>query len=45
MFIANKFYIKDLVGDGFKAKSVEVGTLEQVSMTVGFPIPALETIA
>lgn len=41
-FIANKFYIKDLVGDGFKAKSVKVGTLDQVSMAVGFPIPALE---
>lgn len=43
MFIANKFYIKDLVGDGFKVKSVKVGTLDQVSMTLGFPMPALET--
>jgi hypothetical protein len=43
MFIINKSYIKDLVGDGFKAKSVKVGTLEQVSMAIGFPIPLLGT--
>ncbi|SER76240.1 hypothetical protein [Giesbergeria anulus] len=42
MFIINKFYIKDLVSDGFKAKSVKIGTLEQVSMSVGFPVPVLE---
>ena len=45
MFIANKSYIKDLIGDGFKAKSVKVGTLEQVSTAVGFPIPSLEASA
>lgn len=44
-FIINKLYIKDLIGDGFKAKSVKIGTLEQVSMAVGFPVPALETTA
>lgn len=42
MFIINKFYIKDLVSDGFRAKSVRVGTLEQVSMSVGFPLPAFD---
>ena len=42
MFIINKLCIKDLIGDGYKAKSVKVGTLEQVSMSVGFPVPALE---
>lgn len=41
MFIINKLYIKDLVDDGFKAKSVKIGTLEQVSMSVGFQLPAL----
>lgn len=43
MFIINKFYIKDLIGDGFKAKSVKVGTLEQVSTYVGFPVSVLES--
>lgn len=45
MFIINKLYIKDLIGDGFKAKSVKVGTLEQASMSVGFPVPTLEGAA
>lgn len=43
MFIANKFYIKDLIDDGYKAKSVKVGSLEQVSMAVGFEIPKFNT--
>lgn len=45
MFIANKLYIKDLVNDGFKGKSVALGTLDQVSMMVGFNIPALDARA
>lgn len=45
MFIINKFYIKDLIADGFKAKSVKIGTLEQVSIAIGFPVPALEVVA
>ena len=44
-FIVNKLYIKDLIGDGFKVKSVKVGTLEQVSISVGLPMPALEAAA
>lgn len=42
-FITNKFYIKDLVNDGFQADSVTSGTLKNLSMTVGFPIPILGT--
>lgn len=41
MFIVNKLYIRDLVGDGYKAKSVKVGMLYQVSAAVGFRIPVL----
>lgn len=43
--IVNKFYVKDLTGDGFKAKSVKIGTVEQISMSVGFPVPMLEAAA
>jgi hypothetical protein len=41
-FIINKIYIEELINDGFKAKSVEKGTLEQVSMSLGIAMPALE---
>ncbi|WIM05056.1 MAG: hypothetical protein OHM77_10160 [Candidatus Nitricoxidivorans perseverans] len=44
-FLINKLCIKDLIGDGFKAKSVRVGTLDQVSLALGFSIPALESAA
>ena len=40
MFLFNKLYIKDLIGAGFKAKSVEEGTVEQMSFfTLGVPVP------
>ena len=42
MFIYNKLYIKDLVGSGFKVKSVGVGTVEQVSTKIGVNLPALQ---
>lgn len=45
MFIINKLYIKDLISDGYKAKGVKVGSIEQVSMIVGLTIPALEIAA
>jgi hypothetical protein len=43
MFIINKFYIKDLIAEGYKAKSVKTGTIERVSSSLGFRIPELET--
>ncbi|WP_023604286.1 hypothetical protein [Aliivibrio logei] len=41
MFIYNKLYIKDLISDGYKVKSVGIGTIEQVSAKVGFNLPEL----
>ncbi|WP_027360506.1 hypothetical protein [Desulforegula conservatrix] len=43
MFIYNKLYIKDLVGAGFKAKSVEMGTIEQISQKTGLNLPVWES--
>lgn len=42
MFIYNKLYIKDLIGAGFKATSVENGNLDAVSMDLGFDLPRLK---
>lgn len=42
MFIYNKLYIKDLVGSGFKVKSVGMGTIDQVSQKIGVNLPALQ---
>ncbi len=39
MFIYNKLYIKDLIGDEFIVKSVETGTLDQVSQKLGINLP------
>jgi len=41
MFIYNKLYIKELIGSGFKAKSVASGNLEEISSKVGVQIPEL----
>lgn len=42
MFMINKFYIKELISEGYKVKSLRIGTIEQVSAEVGYPLPALE---
>jgi hypothetical protein len=42
MFAINKLYLKDVVNEGFKAKSARIGTIEQVSMSLGFPVPTTE---
>ncbi|OGV75641.1 MAG: hypothetical protein A3I83_09490 [Methylotenera sp. RIFCSPLOWO2_02_FULL_45_14] len=41
MFIINKLYIKDLIGDGFKVKSIKVGPLNKIATEIGFPLPIL----
>lgn len=41
MFFINKWYIKDLVDDGFKARSVKVGILSEVLASVGVSVPML----
>jgi len=41
MFIYNKLYIKDLLSSGFKAKSIEIGTFEDVSQKIGIDLPII----
>ena len=43
MFIYNKLYIKDLIRSGFKAKSVETGSIDDVSHRLGIVLPVLES--
>ncbi len=42
MFIYNKLYIKDLIGAGYKAKSIGSGDLDYASAKVGMQIPTLD---
>jgi len=42
MFIYNKLYIKDLIGYGFKVKSVRTGTVDQVARKLDISFPMLE---
>ena len=43
MFIYNKLYIKELIAAGFKVKSVEIGTIDEISQKLGIKLPVLET--
>jgi len=42
MFIYNKLYIKDLIGEGFKAQSIASGDMAYASARVGMEIPRLD---
>ena len=42
MFIYNKLYIKGLIEAGYKAKSVEVGSMGEVSDKLALDLPVLE---
>ncbi len=41
-FIYNKLYIKDLIGQGFKAQSIASGDMNFASAKIGMQIPQLE---
>ncbi|MDA8962840.1 hypothetical protein N9F42_01710 [Pseudomonadales bacterium] len=43
MFIYNKLYIKDLIGEGFKAQSIASGDMAYASAKIGMEIPRLDT--
>jgi hypothetical protein len=43
MFIYNKLYIKDLISAGFKVKSVETGSIDEISKSLEINLPLLET--
>lgn len=44
MFLINKLHIKDLVADGFKAKSVKSGTIDDVSTSLGLQLPQMKDL-
>lgn len=41
MFIYNKLYIKELIGEGYKAESIASGDMGAASAIVGIEIPML----
>ncbi len=43
MFIYNKLYIKDLIGAGFKAKSIASGNMGFAAGKLGMQIPQLKS--
>lgn len=44
MFIYNKLYIVDLIGEGFKAKSIASGDMDFASGKMGMKIPMLDQL-
>jgi len=40
-FFVNRLYIRDLISQGFKARSVEHGELDDVAQELGFKLPTL----
>lgn len=42
IFIYNKLYIKDLIGNGFKAESISNGDLKYAGAKIGMEIPQIE---
>lgn len=44
MFIYNKLYIKELIGSGYKAKSITSGKMEFAEGKLGIQIPQLESV-
>ncbi|EHH1260671.1 hypothetical protein J7H92_004511 [Vibrio parahaemolyticus] len=42
MFIYNKLYIKDLLGEGYKVKSIGEGTVEEAAEKLGLNLPVFE---
>lgn len=42
MFIYNKLYIKDLIGSGYKARSIASGNLEYAEGKLGLNIPRVD---
>lgn len=45
MFIYNRLYIKDLVGAGFKARSIASGDMDFAASKLGMQLPRLESTA
>lgn len=43
MFIYNKLYVKDLISKGFKVKSVESGSPQELSQRLALNLPLLES--
>ena len=44
IFIYNKLYIKDLVGEGYKVKSIVNSNIDQVNLKLGTHLPVLSTL-